>query len=98
VDNSLSYVNIGSTDQQASYFIVVEPVVFPGATATFAVSSGSPGFAGSVARITSSPSSTNEEVDIQWPADSPVQIQHSVVKTGGIGDLIPYRVRIIGIL
>lgn len=97
-DNSTSFVNITDTEDHASYFIVVEPLILPGATATFAASSGSPGVAGSVARLTSSPSPTDEEIDVGWPADSSIQIQHSVVKSGGTADLIPYRVRIMGIL
>lgn len=96
-DNALTFVNITNTDDQGSYFIIVEPVAFPGATATFSASSGSSGVIGSVVKHTSSASTTNEVIDIGWPINSPVQLQHSVVKTGGTGADIPYTVRVIKI-
>lgn len=94
LDNAMTPVDIPITDDQGSYFLVVVPVNFPGATATFAASNSSPATAGSVARVTNSPSPTNEEIDITWTIGNVVQLFHSVVKTGGTGALIPYLVTV----
>ena len=94
-DNAMTEVPITETETQGSYLIIVTPNVTPGATAVFSASSGSPGVAGSVSRITSSPSPTSEEVDIVWNANETVSLYHSVTKAGGTGADISYCVRVV---
>jgi hypothetical protein len=93
-DNASTPANIPTVKIVGSYMLLVQPLTFPGACATFMASNADSGFAGSVARITNSPSPTDEEIDITWVAGNPIELYHSVVKTGGTGALITYRVLI----
>ena len=94
-DNAATPVSIPSTNTVGSYMLLVQPLTYPGATANFVASNADSGFAGSVARLTNSPSPTLEEIDITWTAGNSVQLYHSVTKGGGTGALITYRVLIV---
>lgn len=53
------------------------------ASAVFLVSKSDTTEVGQVQRITSSSSSTNAELDVQWPASGVLQVFHSTAGTGG---------------
>jgi len=94
-DNATTLVDIPSTGLQGSYSLVVKSVNADGAAAVFSASSGFNMQAGSIARLTSAPSITDEVINIQWLSNNKVQLYHCTLKTGGVGALIPYYVRIL---
>ena len=96
-DNAMTPVNIPTVGNMGSYILLVNPSIFPGASATFNASKSDSSFAGSAARITNSPSPTVEEIDIVWSAGNPIQLFHSILKAGGTGALITYKVKIISL-
>ena len=53
--------------------------------------------AGSITRITSAPSITDETVHIVWNASEKIKLYHDITKTGGIGATIPYLVKVISL-
>lgn len=95
LDNSATPVYIPTVNNVGSYMLLVAPLVSLGATANFAASNANSVFAGSAARLTNSPSPSIEEIDIVWNAGAPIALYHSVLKAGGTGALITYRVLII---
>jgi len=96
-DNATTPVAIPKINTVGSYTLLVQPLNYPGATANFMAANSSSSLSGSVARITNATSPTGEEIDITWTAGNPINLYHSVTKTGGTGALITYRVLIITI-
>lgn len=94
-DNAMTLIDIPSTGFQGSYSLVVKSVNADGAAAVFSASSGFNTQAGSIARLTSAPALTDEMINIQWLPNNKVQLYHCTVKTGGVGALIPYYVRVL---
>jgi hypothetical protein len=96
-DNAATQVAIPTVNASGSYMFLVQPVTFPGATANFVAANSDVTLAGSVARLTNAASPTSEEIDITWIAGNPVSLYHSVLKAGGTGALITYRVLIVAL-
>jgi hypothetical protein len=94
-DNAMTSVVIPKVKLVGSYMLLVQPLSYPGATANFMAANSDPSLSGSVARITNAASPTSEEIDITWIAGNPINLYHSVIKAGGTGALITYRVLIV---
>ena len=94
-DNAMTPVNITLTGLQGTYMLLVEAVLADGAKATFMASSAYDAQAGSIARITNAPSLTDESVHIKWLPNQKIQLFHDITKTGGVGVLLNYNVKIL---
>jgi hypothetical protein len=94
LDNSTTGSNITATGQQGTYMVIVKSQSSNGAGAMFAATCGTDTNPGVIAKIVSAASSTNEEINMKWNANSVAQLYHSVVKTGGTGALINYDVKV----
>jgi len=97
-DNMMTQVPIPSTALQGTFMLIVKSINADGASATFVASkayNAQP--AGSIARLTSAPSITDETVHIMWNGSSNITLFHDTLKTGGTGALLPYNVQIFTI-
>lgn len=94
-DNAMTPVEITLTAKQGTYMLLVEAVVTNGAKASFMASSAYDAQAGSIARLTNAPSLTDESVYIKWLPNEKIKLFHDVTKTGGVGVLLNYNVKIL---
>lgn len=96
-DNAMTHVNVPSTAMQGTYMLLVKSANPDGAAATFMAACAYNAQGGSIARLTSAPSITDETVNIAWPMNGTPQLYHDILKTGGTGALIPYNVHIYNV-
>jgi len=97
-DNMMTQVPIPSTALQGTFMLIVKSINVDGASATFVASKGyNAQPAGSIARLTSAPSLTDETVHIMWNGSSNITLFHDTLKTAGTGALLPYNVQIFTI-
>ncbi len=94
-DNAMTPVEITLTAKQGTYMLLVEAVLADGAKSTFMASSAYDAQAGSIARLTNAPSLTDESVHIKWLPNEKIKLYHDTVKTGGVGALLNYSVKIL---
>jgi hypothetical protein len=95
LDNVMTPVEITCTELQGTYMLLIESVEADGAKSTFMASSAHNAQSGSLARLTNAPSLTDESINIQWNGNEKIKLYHDVTKTGGIGDLIAYKVKLL---
>jgi hypothetical protein len=96
--DAMTPIDIVGLNQQGSYLMTIKSVNANGATAVFSVSSATDVIAGSVVRLTESPSATGERIDVTWAAGQLPQLYHAVTKTGAVGgETISYNVSARGL-
>jgi hypothetical protein len=93
IDNSSTPNIILKTALRGSYSMVVQSELNDGACATFMCSKSRSAIAPSRTRVTSSPGSQGEILDIVWNATEKVKLYHSTPASPGTGATLQYLVR-----
>ena len=95
LDNAMTPVEINCSSLQGSYTIMVESALQDGAKSIFMACSAHDAQAGAFTRIASAASLTDETVHLQWNGNEKIKLYHDIVKTGGIGVLLGYNVKVM---